>query len=68
MPSLTNTFSPVADTGWSVALVQVKGDAENGCPSGRGDADGSEQATYTGLRDQLNLLSERVDSSGSPAP
>jgi len=57
----TATPSPVDD--YEVALsAHLEKVWEHGCATGRRDVVGAEQATLRGLRDQLNLLDERLSA------
>lgn len=55
----TPTPRPIADT--EVALqVFLERVWEHGCATGRRDATDAEQATLSGLRDQLNVIDKRL--------
>ena len=57
----TPTVEPIADDEFlTMALLEKVW--ENGCETGRRDAVGAEQATLMGLRDQLQVLQDRIDS------
>lgn len=64
----TPTPQPVSDTevALSVFLERVW---ENGCETGRRDVVGAEQTTLKGLRDQLNLIDQRLtELEATPTP
>ena len=57
----TPTPGPIDDNEFlTMALLEMVW--ENGCETGRRDAVGAEQASLMGLRDQLQVLQDRIDS------
>ncbi len=66
----TPTVEPIQDEEFlTMALLEMVW--ENGCETGRRDAVGAEQASLMGLRDQLQVLQDRIDSleeDTSPTP
>ena len=57
----TKTPDPITDTEITTKLL-LEMVWEHGCETGRRDAVGAEQATLMGLRDQLQVLKDRIDS------
>ncbi len=56
----TPTPGPIDDNEFlTMALLEMVW--KNGCETGRRDAVGAEQATLMGLRDQLQVLQDRID-------
>ena len=67
-PRPTRTPSPITDTELTTSLM-LERVWENGCSAGRRDAVGAEQATLMGLRDQLELLNQRLTAlEPTPTP
>ena len=64
----TPTPSPIDD--YEVVLsVQLEKVWEHGCATGRRDVVGAEQTTLKGLRDQLNVLDQRLtELEATPTP
>ena len=66
-PEPTHTPGPATDTDISTALL-LKTVWENGCQTGRRDTVGADQASLMKLRDQIDVLSKKIDALLTPTP
>ena len=69
-PNPTPTPSPLTESEIAQSLLLEK-IWENGCMTGRADVVGAEQATLMGLKDELQLLEERIaalEPTPTPTP